>query len=144
MLQKATMLKVLTLMTAAFYASVASATSLSVTPTKVEVASGNAQTTMTIKSEGRGGSVVQLRIFKWKEGQHPSRLRETRDVVISPPMAQIKGRQELTARIVRRSTRKIRGRECYRVLVDRLPDNQRRASEISLRIRHSVPVCFTG
>lgn len=124
--------------------SSAAAQSLAVSPTKIEVAPAGQHTTMTVKSGGQGSSVVQLRIFRWVEGQSPSRLANTRDVAISPPMARLNGRQELTVRIVRTANRRVSGRECYRVLVDRLPDQTRRTSQIGLRIRHSVPVCFTG
>lgn len=124
--------------------TLALAAALSVMPTRIEVPPRQQHTTMTVRSDGAASSVVQLRIFKWKEGASASRLSATNAVAISPPMVRLGARQELTVRIVRTSGRPVRGRECYRVLVDRLPDADSSVGGVTLRMRHSVPVCFQG
>ena len=64
-------------------APAALAESLSVSPTRMEVPASN-QTTLTLKADGKEASVLQLRVMEWKEGQDPSKMKATRDVVISP------------------------------------------------------------
>lgn len=128
---------------AAFSAAPLAAQSLSVSPTKLEVP-GSQQTAVTVKADGRGTSIIQLRVMEWREGTDPERLRPTKDVVISPPVVKLKPRQELTARVVRTKNRKVRGRECYRVLVDRLPGLEARGQAIKLKVRHSIPLCFSN
>lgn len=120
------------------------AQALSVSPTKLEAANGARQTTLTVKAKGSGPSIVQMRVMAWKEGSDPSRLKATRDVVISPPAAKLGPRQELTVRIVRTKKRAVRKRECYRVLVDRLPDRRTKGQMVKLQVRHSLPLCFTS
>lgn len=118
----------------------AQADTLSVAPTKLEARQGAKATQLTIKASGAARSTVQLRVFAWREGTAPNQLSRTNAVAISPQIAQLSSRQELTARIVHRGTP--RRRECFRVLVDRLPDPNAQAREINLRIRHSIPLCF--
>ena len=129
---------------AAIVAAPAAAQGISVAPTRLEAPAGVKQTTIAVRSASQAGAVVQLRIFAWTEGTPADRLAPTRAVAVSPPMAQLGPRQELTARIVRVAKAPPRGRECYRVLVDRLPDASRNAGQINLRIRHSVPLCFSN
>lgn len=122
----------------------ATAQGISVAPTRLEVPGDAAQTTLAVRSTRQSGAVIQMRVFAWTEGTAADQLRPTQAVAISPPMAQLGPRQELTARIVRLAGTAPRGRECYRVLVDRLPDASRPPGQISLRIRHSVPLCFSN
>ena len=119
------------------------AQSLSVSPTRLNVA-GAGQTTLTVKAGGRQGSVLQMRVMRWNENDDPRRLSATRDVVVTPPLAKLGPRQELTVRIVRTKKRPPRGRECYRVLVDRLPDRDRKKRTVQLQVRHSIPLCFSS
>ncbi len=120
------------------------AESISVAPTRLTVAGGGKQSTLTVKAGGARQSVVQVRVFKWKENRPANELRPTKDVVVSPPISRLGPRQELTVRVVRTARKAVRGRECYRVLVDRLPNGPDSDQMIALRIRHSVPLCFTG
>ncbi|MCG6903219.1 MAG: fimbria/pilus periplasmic chaperone [Rhodobacter sp.] len=125
-------------------ATAAAAESISVSPTRLSVPAGGQQSVLTVKAAGAQQSVVQVRVMKWNENRPASELRQTRDVVVSPPISRLSPRQELTVRIVRTSRKAVRGRECYRVLVDRLPSGPETRQAVALRIRHSVPLCFTG
>lgn len=129
---------------AIFSTTAVAAQGISVAPTRLEAQSGSVQTTIAVRSARQSGAAVQMRVFAWTEGTPADRLSPTDAVVVSPPMAQLGPRQELTARIVRLAGAPPRGRECYRVLIDRLPDASRRPGQINLRIRHSVPLCFSG
>ncbi len=119
------------------------AESVAVSPTRLEVPHKGKQTTLTVKAGGRQASVVQLRVVKW-DGRDPDHIAPTRDVVVSPPMARLRPREELTVRILRTKKRAVRGKECYRVLVDRLPGKEQSGQAVKLQVRHSVPLCFTS
>ena len=121
----------------------AHAESVAVSPTSLTIPKPARQTTLTIKADGRESSVVQLRVVAW-DGRDPSHIKPTRDVVGSPPMAKLRPREELTVRLVRTSKRAVRGKECYRVLVDRLPGKEQSGQAVKLQVRHSVPMCFTS
>lgn len=118
------------------------ADSLAVSPTRLIVPAPAQATTMTIKAEGKGQAVVQIRVMAWKKGSDPSDLKATKMVQVSPPAAKLGNRQELTLRIVRTSNKAVRGSECYRVLIDRLPTKSKDPQAVKLQIRQSVPLCF--
>lgn len=120
------------------------AESVSVSPTQLSVARGSQHTLLTVRAEGAARSVVQIRAFKWKAGRPPSELQRQDSVVVSPPISRLSPRQELTVRIIRKSKQPVHGRECYRILVDRLPDRVRGKPAVALQIRHSIPLCFEG
>ena len=117
--------------------------SLAVSPTRLIVPAPAQTTTMTIKAEGKGQSVVQIRVMAWNPSDDPGKLSATRAVSVSPPAAKLKSRQELTLRIVRTDKRPVRRLECYRVLIDRLPAKAKQGQAIQLQVRQSVPLCFT-
>ncbi|MBU2983078.1 fimbria/pilus periplasmic chaperone [Lentibacter algarum] len=119
------------------------ADSLTVSPTRLNVKAAS-QTTLTVKASGKQASVLQMRVLKWREGTDPKKAKPTRDVIVSPPVARLNPRQELTVRLVRVSKRPVRGRECYRVLVDRLPGKEQSGQAVKLQVRHSVPMCFSS
>ena len=118
------------------------ADSLAVSPTRLTVPAPAQATTMTIKAEGKGQAVVQIRVMAWAKGSDPSDLKATKMVQVSPPAAKLGNRQELTLRIVRTSKKAVRGSECYRVLIDRLPTKSKDPQTVKLQIRQSVPLCF--
>lgn len=124
--------------------SLALADSVSVSPTRLAVPHKGQQTTLTVKAGGRQLSVVQLRVVAWNPRHGPDRVSATRDVVVSPPIAKLRPRQELTVRVVRTKRRPVRGQECYRVLVDRLPGREQSGKAVKLQVRHSVPLCFSS
>lgn len=119
------------------------ADSLAVSPTRLTVAAPATVTTMAIKAEGKGQSVVQIRVMAWDPSDDPGKLRATKSVSVSPPAAKLRSRQELTLRIVRNDKRPVRRLECYRVLIDRLPAKAKQGQAIQLQVRQSVPLCFT-
>ncbi|MGQ0564648.1 MAG: fimbrial biogenesis chaperone [Gemmobacter sp.] len=118
------------------------ADSLAVSPTRLVVPAPAQATTMTIKAEGRAGSVVQIRVMSWKKGSDPNNLKATRAVQVSPPAAKLGARQKLTLRIVRTAKKAVRGSECYRELIDRLPTKSNDGQAVKLQVRQSVPLCF--
>ena len=132
------------LLVGAAVSTAANADSLTVSPTKLAVPNQGKQTSLTVKAGGKHLSVLQLRVMGWNERDDPSKLKPTRDVVISPPVAKLRPGQELTVRIVRVKKRAVRKRECYRVLVDRLPGREQNKKAVKLQVRHSVPLCFTS
>jgi len=82
--------------------------------------------------------VLQMRVLKWRKGADPAKAKRTCGVVASPPVARL----ELTVRLVPVKKRELRRRECYRVLVDRLPGKEQSGRAVKLQVRHSVPMCF--
>lgn len=122
--------------------SICLADSVTVSPTRLSVIPPAQQTTLRIKADGTSDATLQFRVLRWKEGTDPAKAEPTRDVVISPPFTQLAPRKELTVRIVRVGKRPVKERECYRVLVDRLPGRDKNGRQINMLVRQSIPLCF--
>lgn len=86
----------------------------------------------------------QVRVMRWHNENGRNDLELTRDVTASPPSMRMKGSQEITIRLVRKSKKPVRGEECYRVLIDKLPKPAGDEPQIAFTVRQSVPLCFGG
>ncbi len=120
----------------------ASPDSFSVSPISLRVPANQQVTTLTMKATGRRVVIGQVRVMRWKRNGSQNELVPTRDVVASPPALRMNPNQETTIRLVRTNTKTVQGEECYRVLVDLLPDVRQRNQVVKFTIRHSVPLCF--
>lgn len=121
----------------------AHAGSLSVSPTLIDQRAPAKTATVTVQTEGRDPLSVQVRLFRWSQADGKDRLEPTRDVVASPPLLKIAPGTDYTVRIVRVAKQPVTGEESYRLLIDQLPDpKDRKANQVSLVIRHSIPVFF--
>ncbi|WP_417675608.1 molecular chaperone [Pseudodonghicola sp.] len=123
----------------------ARAEGLRVAPVLLEVQAPGAQTSLTLRNIGKQPITVQARVFLWDQTGGEDRLVPTRDVVVSPPITQVRPGGEQSIRIVRTTKSKVRGQEAYRVLVDEVPDMSRqRSGTVDFATRLSIPVFFTA
>lgn len=114
----------------------------SVSPTKLLVPATAKTATLTVMSGGPGESDGQVRVMRWHYENGRNDLTPTRDVTASPPSMHMKANQEMTIRLVRKLRTPVQGRECYRVLIDRLPDLAITGQQVAFTVRQSVPLCF--
>jgi fimbrial chaperone protein len=122
----------------------AEAGSLRVSPVSLQLVAPAATAMLTLRSEDDRPMPVQLRVFRWTQSDGRDVLAATDDVVASPPFTTLAPGTEYTVRIVRVSVQPMRGEECYRVLVDELPQPEPpHSGRVRLLLRYSVPVFFT-
>jgi len=123
----------------------AMASSLQVTPVRIQVETPAAASTITVSNPGDAPLAAQLRIFKWTRVNGEDTLEPTKDVVASPPLARLAPGQPYVVRIIRVNKKPVDGEETYRLLVDEIPNPQALAPSFGPRfaIRHSIPVFFT-
>jgi fimbrial chaperone protein len=81
-------------------------------------------------------------VLRWRNENGRNDLERTREVTASPPSMRMETGQEMTIRLVRRSKAPVVGQECYRVLVDKLPNVKAVGQKVAFTVRHSVPLCF--
>lgn len=122
---------------------VANASSLSVSPTTIDLTAPEAASTIGLTNNGSKPVTVQLRVFRWSQVNGKEKLTATNDVVASPPVTKMQPGKDYTVRIVRTSKKPIAGEETYRVLVDEVPvKSQAKPGVVGFIIRHSIPVFF--
>lgn len=123
----------------------ADASSLRIAPVSVELAEPARTAALRVRNEGETPITIQMRVFRWTQNDGEDRLEPTRDVVISPPIAELLPQRDYVVRIVRLAARPVVDEENYRVIVDELPGSTGGAgSAVALLIRKSLPVSFTG
>ena len=124
--------------------SAASAASLQVSPVGLEIRAPGGTSTITLRNEGPSPINAQARVFRWTQVNGKENLEPTNAVVASPPITSLASRVNYTIRVVRTSREPVMREEAYRLLLDELPDeNRRKTGTVQLLLRHSVPVFFT-
>jgi fimbrial chaperone protein len=125
--------------------SQAMAASLQVSPVLIDVPAPGAAAIVTIVNLSDDPVVAQVRVFKWVQENGADQLVETKDVVVSPPIAKLKPSSKSVLRVVRRAKTAPQGEESYRLVIDQVPEKTRRPGiGISFAVRYSIPVFFGG
>ncbi|CAN7303054.1 fimbrial biogenesis chaperone [Bosea sp. LjRoot237] len=125
-------------------ASMASAASLQVAPVLLTVPAPGAATTITLRNTDTQPITAQIRVYRWVQAGGEERLEPTSDIVASPPLVDLRARQDYTVRVVRTTKQAVTGEEAYRLVIDELPKPQQRTGTVSLVLRHVVPVFFAS
>ncbi|HEX4872074.1 MAG TPA: fimbria/pilus periplasmic chaperone [Nevskiaceae bacterium] len=134
------------LLLAGLWAGSAAATVLQLVPIPVELAAGDSSAVLTIGNRGSEPVQLQIRSFVWTQEDGEDRLVPTRELVVSPPIAEIGPGQSLSARLVRTQPLPVRAEQSYRVWIDELPraaDEGGAQRALRMLMRYSVPV-FVG
>ncbi|SFH96010.1 fimbrial chaperone protein [Bosea sp. OK403] len=129
---------------AASLAGQASAASLQVAPVLLDLPAPATTATITLRNTDVEPITAQLRIFRWIQDNGVERLEPTNDVVASPPLVDLRSRQDYTVRVIRVASRPPDKEEAYRLVIDELPKPKRASGTVALVTRHLVPVFFTG
>lgn len=127
------------------WAGPVAADGLTIFPVGLNIAAPATSGTITVRADGIDRVPLQIRVVRWTRSGNEDRYAATRDVVVSPPAAQLRRGEEMTLRIVRTATAPVVGRECYRVVIDQLPDlGGGSGGRVALTLRHSLPLCFVA
>lgn len=120
----------------------AQAAALRIAPILVDVPRGATSTIELNNLEDRPAK-IQIRIFRWSQKDGKNVLLPTRDVVASPPFANIKPGGRFKVRIVRLSKRPVSGEESYRLLIDQIPQRSTVSNlNVGIALRYSLPIFF--
>ncbi len=118
----------------------AEAASLSVSPIRLDLIHPGNTTRLTVRNTGERAITAQVRVFQWSAVNGKDNFTETRNVVVSPPIASIAAGAEMHVRLLRTSTEPVQGEENYRVIVDQIPDaNRVQNVGVTIAIRYALP-----
>lgn len=121
----------------------ASATSLQVAPTTLDMTAPDSASVLTLRNSAEKPVTVQVRVFRWTQKNGVEKLEPTKNVVASPPSTKLKPNQDYVVRVMRLGNAPVAGEESYRVLVDEVPvKGGGRDGAVNFVIRHSIPVFF--
>ena len=110
-------------------------------PTMVEMPPAAAATRFILANTGDAPVAAQIKVFEWRQSKGQDELVPTRDVVVSPPIAQVAPGAEQVVRIIRPGP-PVGGRDrSYRLVVEELPGSKKDANTaISVRLRYVIPL----
>jgi fimbrial chaperone protein len=137
-------LGILTATSLALSATLAGATTLSISPISIEVQAPGGASRVTLENAGKDVVQAQIRVFKWVQENGKDKLVPTRDVVASPPAIKMEPGKKTVVRVVRISKTPVESEESYRLIVDEVPQPAKNAKAVSFAIQYSVPVFFTN
>ena len=118
----------------------ATAASLQVAPTRLELRPGQASEALWLTNTGTAPMKVQIRVFSWQQSAGEDQLLDTRDIQPSPPVHDIAAGQQQLVRLVRVGAAEPARQQAYRVVVDELPRLDPDARGMQFVLRYSVPL----
>lgn len=121
----------------------AEAASLQVAPVLLDLPAPGNTATITLRNTDVEPIAAQIRVFRWTQRDGAERLEPTDEVVASPPIVQLRSRQDYTVRVVRVAGNPAGGEAAFRLVVDELPKPNRTPGTVALVMRHVVPVFFS-
>ena len=117
------------------------ASSLQMSPIRLEIPSGANATALNLQNKGDNAIHLQLRVFRWTQAMGEDVLTPSEEIVVSPPFIVIEPGQEQLIRIMRTPDTPSGTEVNYRLLVDEIPDAKANPQiGVQLRMRHSLPV----
>lgn len=119
------------------------AASLQVAPVLIDLPNAGNSATLTLRNTDVEPFTAQIRVFRWMQQDGVERLEPTDEVVASPPVVQLRSRQDYTVRVVRVMAGTVEREAAYRLVVDELPRANRAPGTVALVMRHVVPVFFS-
>ena len=111
----------------------ATAASLSVAPTRVDLVAGDATGVVTLQNNAAEPVMVQVQTFAWPHSPASADLEPTRDLLAVPPVFELAGNARQIIRVALRGARHGRARAC-------LPAADHRGAARRHR-RHRRPLC---
>ena len=112
------------------------AASLQVAPVLLDLPAPGNTATITLRNTDVEPITAQLRVFRWTQRDGAERLEPTDDVVASPPVVQLRPRQDYTVRVVRVAGGSAGGEAAFRLVVDELPKPNRAPGTVAMSLIH--------
>lgn len=117
------------------------AASLEITPVTVDLNANQNGQVLRLRNSGTDALNAQVRIYAWEQVDGDDSLTPTRDLIASPPIAQVPPGGEQIVRLMRTSQTAASREMAYRLLVDELPAaNANAGNGVQFRFRYLVPV----
>lgn len=118
----------------------ATAASLQVAPTSLQLAPRQNADALWLTNSGTAPVQVQVRVFEWRQDTGQDQLLPTTDLQVSPPMQSLAAGQQQLIRVVRSEPAAPTSQRAYRVIVDELPTVDPRRTGMQFVLRYSMPV----
>ncbi|WDY56311.1 fimbrial biogenesis chaperone [Pseudomonas sp. PSKL.D1] len=104
-----------------------------------------------LENRGSAPASLQVRVFAWRQGDYQEQFQAQRDIIGSPPVANIAPGQKQLIRLTRTGSSPAGQEQAYRIIIDEIPsplpadtNTQGTSAAIRLQMRYSVPLFVYG
>lgn len=104
-----------------------------------------------LENRGTATASLQVRVFAWRQGDYQEQFQAQREIIGSPPVANIPPGQKQLIRLTRTGTSPAGQEQAYRIIIDEIPSSlpadaaeKGTAAAIRLQMRYSVPLFVYG
>jgi len=142
-----TLIKKILIFLVSMATAMASASNVGVWPINPRIDSPTSSTLLWVKNNNKNDPVVlQARVFLWKQIDNKDQLEAQDDLVISPPIIEVKPDMQQIFRVMNRkgAIANASVEQTYRILIDEVPkEDSAQGSELRFQMRYSLPL-FVG
>ncbi|MFJ4344221.1 molecular chaperone [Pseudomonas sp. NPDC089401] len=104
-----------------------------------------------LENRGSAPASLQVRVFAWRQGDYQEQFQAQREIIGSPPVANIPPGQKQLIRLTRTGSSPAGQEQAYRIIIDEIPSplptdagGQGTTAAIRLQMRYSVPLFVYG
>lgn len=104
-----------------------------------------------LENRGTTPANLQVRVFAWRQGGFEEQFQAQREIIGSPPVANIAPGQKQLIRLTRTGSSPAGQEQAYRIIIDEIPSplpvdasTQAPTAAIRLQMRYSVPLFVYG
>ncbi|SAK39847.1 P pilus assembly protein chaperone PapD-like protein [Caballeronia temeraria] len=121
------------------------AASLQISPVTIQLTGAENGKVINLSNEGDEPIHAQVRTFVWDQDDEKDKLTPTREIIASPPIAEVPAGGTQVIRVIRASMAPVPQERAYRLLIDELPPEGAPAgSNVQFRFRYSVPLFISS
>jgi fimbrial chaperone protein len=117
------------------------AASLEISPVSITLTGTESGKVINLRNAGEQAIHAQVRTFLWDQADDADKLTPTRDLIASPPIAEVQAGGQQVIRVIRAGNAPVQEEHAYRLIIDELPpDGADAGTAIQFRFRYSVPL----
>jgi fimbrial chaperone protein len=124
-------------------AAPAAAGSLTVAPTRIDLAAGRTAGAVTLHNNASEPVLVQVETFAWPRTPSTGDLEATKRLVAVPPVFSLAPDAKQVIRVALREAQMGASEEAYRLLITEVPQSQGKGGGVQFALRLSLPVFAT-
>ena len=127
------------------------ATSVLIWPIDPVLEAGQKAGALWLENRGSESANLQVRVFAWRQGEFDDQYQAQREIIGSPPVANIAPGQKQLIRLTRTGTSPVGQEQAYRIIIDEIPpalppaaSADKPQAAIRFQMRYSVPLFVYG
>ena len=104
-----------------------------------------------LENRGTAPANLQVRVFAWRQGDYQEQYQAQREIIGSPPVANVAPGQKQLIRLTRTGPSPVGQEQAYRIIIDEIPPaipvdkaEPGTTAAIRLQMRYSVPLFVYG